>query len=130
MDKPQWRNRAMVTAPYFTLCTTEEMFVAETKRLDWKETAEWASTKGARCHYGRNEDGDLTCVVCVRDWDKHDPIPVAGMLVHEAVHIFQRWCHEHGEDSPSSEFQAYSIQWLSQELLEEFVRQTKGNADA
>ena len=124
--KPQWRDRAMVTAPYFTLCTTEQMFLDETARLKWHEKAEWTPADGARTHYGTNEDGELTCVVCIKDAAKHAPIPVAGLLVHEAVHIFQRWCDDRGEHHPSHEFQAYSIQWISQELMEEFVRQTGG----
>ena len=49
--------------------------------------------------------------------------------MHEAVHIFQRWCDDRGEHTPSHEFQAYSIQWISQELMEEFVRQTGGRSE-
>ena len=124
--KPQWRNRAMIVAPYFTLCTTEQMFLDETSKLGWRNVATWAPENGARTHYGTNEDGDPTCIVCVRNFEKHEPIPNAGVLVHEAVHVFQRWCDEHGETHPSSEFQAYAIQWISQELMTEFVRQTGG----
>lgn len=123
---PQWRNRAMVVGPYFTLCTTEQMFLDETAKLGWRDKSTWAPENGARTHHGVNADGEPTCVVCIRDGADHAPIPVAGLLVHEAVHIFQRWCDVHGEQSPSNEFQAYSIQWISQELMEEFVRQTGG----
>ena len=124
--KPQWRNRAMIVAPYFTLCTTEQMFLDETSKLGWRSTGAWAPENGGRTHHGTNADGDPTCIVCVRGFESHEPISNAGILVHEAVHVFQRWCDEHGEVHPSSEFQAYAIQWISQELMNEFARQTGG----
>lgn len=40
-----------------------------------------------------------------------------SLLVHEAVHIFQRVCNYIGEDKPSDEFEAYCIQAISQELM-------------
>lgn len=40
-----------------------------------------------------------------------------SMLVHEAVHIFQSVCEYIGESGPSAEFEAYSIQAISQELM-------------
>ena len=129
--KPQWLDRAMLVAPYFTLCLTEDAFRHVAAELGWHDKSTWAPENGARTHHGVNADGEPTCVVCIRDGADHAPIPVAGLLVHEAVHIFQRWCDVHGEQSPSNEFQAYSIQRISQQLMWEFVRQTgdsRGNA--
>jgi hypothetical protein len=52
---------------------------------------------------------------------------VAGLLVHEAVHIWQEHCERIGEDSPGRETEAYSIQWISQQLFWEYVRQVSGH---
>jgi hypothetical protein len=53
----------------------------------------------------------------------NDPIETAALLVHEAVHIWQFMLDVIGERVPSSEFQAYGIQAIAQELMLEFQRQ-------
>ncbi len=42
---------------------------------------------------------------------------VMGVLCHESVHVFQSVCEFMGEEDPSPEFMAYSIQNIYQELL-------------
>jgi hypothetical protein len=43
------------------------------------------------------------------------------MLVHEAVHVWQFHCENIGEREPSIEFEAYSIQAVSQFLMEAYA---------
>jgi hypothetical protein len=50
---------------------------------------------------------------------------VYALLVHEAVHIWQDVKHRIGEDNPSSEFEAYAIQNISQELMLAYKLLTK-----
>jgi len=61
-------------------------------------------------------DGKTLIIVCV-NVDGRSGIEVAGLLVHEAVHIWQEYRRNVGETSPSSEFEAYSIQTISQQLM-------------
>jgi len=61
----------------------------------------------------------------MRDFEGRNPIEVAGLLVHEAVHVWQEYCHGIGEDTPGSEQEAYGVQAISQELMAEFDRQIK-----
>lgn len=125
---PEWLNRSMIVGPYFTLCLSSEAFRAEVDRLKWSDTGPWLSCEhaDATTHFGANEDGELTAIVCMRPPGGRDPVTVAGLLVHEAVHVWQRWCDRVGEHSPGAETEAYSVQWLSQQLMWEFVRQTGG----
>lgn len=44
------------------------------------------------------------------------PWGVADFIVHEAVHVWQQICNIIGEDKPSKEFEAYSIQRIAFEL--------------
>lgn len=127
--KPLWLQRSLVVGPYYTLCLAEDAFRKEAKRLKWADPGRWIRTDmaDATTHHAVSADGSPCSIVCVRDAAGRDPIVVAGLLVHEAVHIWQRWCSDHGEDSPGDEVEAYAVQWISQQLMWEFVRQTGGS---
>ena len=47
-----------------------------------------------------------------------------ALLVHEAVHVWQAFCEDIGEKSPSDEFEAYSIQSISYELMTAYANKT------
>ena len=66
---------------------------------------------------------DRANVVCLGDTTGRDALEVAGLLVHEAVHCFQRTCLWAGEDRPSEEFEAYAIQNIAMRLMHSYARQ-------
>jgi hypothetical protein len=47
-----------------------------------------------------------------------DQLQVYGLLLHEAVHVWQIVKRRMGEREPSVEFEAYSIQSIAQDLFE------------
>jgi hypothetical protein len=49
--------------------------------------------------------------------DRHSEIETIGLLVHEATHACQHIRECIGEKEPSSEFEAYSMQAITQGLL-------------
>ncbi|MBJ9481174.1 hypothetical protein [Acinetobacter baumannii] len=53
-----------------------------------------------------------------------DLIQVHGLLLHEAVHIWQEAALVMGEENPSIEFEAYSIQAIAQDLFELYEAST------
>ena len=70
------------------------------------------------------ECGDVTLVIvqvdkasCLEQFTKAQ---IVGILVHEAVHIWQEIRTAMGEDEPSSEFEAYSIERISEDLISEW----------
>ena len=129
--KLQWCDRdLMLTSCYFTLCTTEALFKKAMKHLKVKPeevppfVSNWHSN--ATTHYFENQtDKSVSAVICIRDYEKHSGIEVACLLVHEACHIWQRTCKDYGEYEPSTEFEAYAIQNISQQLMYQFREQTK-----
>lgn len=115
----KWLNRDLIVGPYLVLCTTEADFHRVMKhckvpRGNW---GPWVSDGAdARTHELINPDGGHVAVVCIRVTGQ-EPCQIAAMLVHEAVHVWQFHRDRIGERSPSMEFEAYSIQAISQRLF-------------
>jgi hypothetical protein len=128
MGNPRWLDRRIAApGPYLTLCLTEEEYAQAMAHLRIKSFAPWISTPQARAtmHPVNTPSGDLCCVVCLSDYAGRDPVELAGILVHEAVHIWQEYCDWYGENKPGSEQEAYAIQAISQELMAEFARRIR-----
>ena len=62
---------------------------------------------------------DSMAIVQIQDCER-PLIEVHGLLLHEAVHIWQRIKQRMNERDPSVEFEAYSIQAIAQDLFEMF----------
>ena len=122
-----WLSRELITSPYYIgLCTDEKAFNAELKRLriPKKERPEFLINKhsNATVHFFENADGKHCAVVCIhkKQSKKITRAQIDSLLVHEAVHIWQRVKENIGERFPSLEFEAYSIQSIAQSLIEEY----------
>lgn len=66
---------------------------------------------------------ELAAIVCFPPGPDRDSIEVAGLLVHEAVHIWQEYLIHIGEKYPGVETEAYAIQRISMGLMSEYSRQ-------
>lgn len=124
MSKVNWLNRSMVMSPYFCLVTSEAEFHSACKHIKLP-IGEWPSfiTAGAdaTAHHFENPDGKVMTVVALHPRAfQQDRVSVYGVLIHEAVHIWQNYCKSIGETDPSVEFEAYSIQHISQTLIEQW----------
>jgi predicted Zn-dependent protease len=76
-----------------------------------------------------NLAGDAVCIVCLSGWQFRDPVEVAGLIVHESVHVWQHYAARIGEHAPSAEQEAYAIQSIAQELMAEFARRAASFAE-
>ncbi|HAV5515503.1 TPA: hypothetical protein JI118_17385 [Acinetobacter baumannii] len=54
-------------------------------------------------------------------------IEIYGLLLHEAVHVWQKVKKLMGEKEPSSEFEAYSIQAIAQDLFKMYEESEVNN---
>jgi hypothetical protein len=125
-----WLDRRIARpGPYLTLCLTEEQYLKALKRLGVKYPVPWiANNADATAHYySHPENHHTVAIVCITNCEKQSPVEIAGLLVHEAVHVWQRYCRDIGEDFPGAEQEAYAIQAISQELFDSFEKQ-KGKA--
>jgi hypothetical protein len=121
----KWLQRDWIRGDYLGVCVSEDAWYREMKSMGIKSPGDFISRDAnATTHFLNNSDGRRAVVVCLR----HDPsrtgIQVAALLAHEAVHVFQHYCEYIGEHSPSSEFEAYCVQNIFQELAEGYAQLT------
>ena len=107
----------------YALCTTEKEVMDFFRRFGIKTGIEQMLNDGcnATTHF-YTKDGKYFVAVYFPIRDDIHWTQAAGLLVHEAVHVFQLVCKSIGETDPSCEFEAYAIQGISQELLEIYER--------
>ncbi|MGN5766262.1 hypothetical protein ACNQO6_18125 [Acinetobacter calcoaceticus] len=84
---------------------------------DMQESDQFLSIEGAAAQVDYYQEGTYA-VVQLGDTSGRDLIEVYGLLLHEAVHLWQQVRVLMGEREPSSEFEAYSIQAIAQDLFE------------
>lgn len=121
----RWLDRRIGRpGPYLALVLSQKEFDCAMKRLGISPGAHWI--RGGRgdavAHILRNHEGNLAVVVAIQAGAERSPIEIAGLLVHEAVHVWQYYAKEIGEDSPGEEQEAYAIQAVAQELMAEYAR--------
>ena len=127
--KIDWLSRDLIAGPHVVLCLSDKAFQAALKHIRYLKPLTFLGTNesAASVHSLISNRGDMVCIVSLSVADS-TPIEIAGILVHEAVHVWQAYCEDIGEDSPSAEFEAYSIQAISQRLMESYVKQTQKGA--
>lgn len=122
----KWLNRTPAwPLPYFCLCVNESEYIKVMRHLKLKHPPPWVNEGAGATTHTLTSKGKLCCVVCI-------DVPTNGvkkgeayaLLVHEAVHIWQKYCDSIGEVSPSVEFEAYTIQAISQALMFAFDAKT------
>lgn len=122
-----WCDRRIIVNPYhMAVCLSEAAFhrLLRGMAVPRDHWPTWIKSPQAHAtvHYLEGlSSGKLVAVVCMRGWEGRNPIEVAGLLVHEAVHIWQAVRDNIGERDPSPEFEAYSVQAIAQDLMQGFV---------
>lgn len=122
----RWLSRTLVVSPYhWCLCTTEEQFHKALRALkvrDWPPFLK--GTADATIHFFEEDGGGggRSAIICLKEGDRSPP-QTHALLVHEATHLWREICLHIGEREPSAEFEAYSMQALSQAVIEEYEAQ-------
>lgn len=120
----KWLMRSLHQGPYLALARSKKEFVKAIRQLKVPQhtAGKWIANShaDATTHSFTNQDGNQCCVVCIRAEAERSPLEICGLLVHEAVHVFQQHCDWIGERQPSVEFEAYAIQCIAQRLIEAY----------
>ena len=112
---PEWHISPFEHSKY-TLVRNQDQF--DLLFDDVTDTQEFMHL-GAGAQVDYYDDGKH-CIVQLGDCSERTLIEVHGLLLHEAVHIWQRIKKLMGEKEPSTEFEAYSIQRIAQDLFAMF----------
>ena len=127
MSRVNWVDRALMVGPFITLVLNEKQFHRAMKHCQIRKSdrGDWIKTphSDATVHFLENPAREQCCIVAIRVMKKTDPNSVVGLLVHESVHIWQKFRRRIGEENPSDEFEAYSIQAIAQRLIEAYSDQ-------
>lgn len=119
----RWLERSPVQLPHYTLCTTPEELKSIQKHLCIPKDDRQGFVspgKDATTILLMSSEGHSACVVCVREdaMKSAEVAEIVGLLAHEATHVVQFFMDEIGEIQPSREFQANSIQTVTQYLFD------------
>lgn len=121
----RWLDRALFVSPYhYGLCCSEKDFHKELARLEVKRDG-WppflsSPHAHATLHTFDRQDGKALAIITLGSTKGRSIPQVHAMLVHEATHLWQYIKQHTGETEPSSEFEAYAIQTISQRLMEAY----------
>ena len=115
---------------YIALCTSERAFNAEMKRrgISRDEFKHFLPPRCVACvHHMVDDDGRRIEMVCIdgEQSKKSSLLSVYLTLTHEAVHVWQTMRDAWGEQEPSSEFEAYSIESITELLVLAYLKQVK-----
>lgn len=93
------------------------------KECGVKPVDDWVKTPqaDATAHILENAKGKAVCIICIRITPERNAIEIAGLLVHEAVHVVQDYFNRIGEYSPATEQYAYAVQGVAQELMNAYA---------
>ena len=126
MTRPAYRwldRRIARPGPYLTLCLSEAEFYSALDKINIRDRPAWVNPGAdATTHHMSNPKNELVSVVCLQGWEQRSGNEIAGLLVHEAVHVWQEYALVMGEHAPGREQEAYAIQAVAQELMAEFAR--------
>ena len=127
--KTEWLERNLHTlTAHYALFLDEQAYHDELRDLEIPER-DWppfisTPQADATTHHIKMPSGKQLALVCMRNASAHSPASVYGLLIHEAVHIWQEHVEHIGEFNESREFEAYAIQRIAQELIGSYLDQT------
>jgi len=128
--KAVWTDPALVISPYrVALCLTEKQYVEELRALEIPKKLRSPFVLegcGATTHTFDNLSGNPSVIlVCLKGDPRQTLNQVHALIVHEATHVWQWVKKMLGEDEPSKEFEAYSLQSITRGLFDAYDEMTE-----
>lgn len=117
-DRVIWLDRGWQPVEY-GFCPSRKAWKRAMKEMEI-DGEDYPETDGRCTTFTKN--GKTRILVTIREGaeKEHSSVEIAGILVHEATHIWQEVRSAMREREPSTEFEAYSMQAIFQELYSAF----------
>ncbi len=127
-NKIKYISRALFESPYcIGLCLSEKAFYRDLNRLKIPKSRcpEWipSNCNGRVWEFAKTDPPAKICIVCIRASKEASKVQVYGLIIHEAIHVWQAIKADVNEHEPSAEFEAYSIQAIAMRLIAAYKRQ-------
>ena len=128
--KDVWLERKLFIGGYLAFVTSQEEFELALEEIECTDCEDKFVPEGwpACTHSFGNVNGSVACIVAL-DMEraaKEDPIDVAALLVHEAVHVWQTNEKAAGKlGCFGDEGEAYAIQNISTRLMAAYADRLK-----
>jgi len=113
-NKVIWCDRGWMPY-YYGFCPNERAWRREMKRLGVPKPPPYPAINGA-CTNLETKDGKHCSIITIGH-EKRPAVQVVGLLAHEGMHVWRAIRESIGEREPSSEFEAYAIQAITQDLI-------------
>jgi hypothetical protein len=108
---------------YYGFCPSEKAWKKEMKKMGTESAPSYPDGDATCSWFEAPDSGKMSCLVTLQEkFDTYDPSTVFGLLVHEATHVWQILLEHIGEDKPSREFEAYSVQNITQNLFDAYCQ--------
>lgn len=123
-DRVIWCDRGWQPI-HFGFCPSKKAWKREMKRMACKEPYPVSDGRCTSFTMG----GKVVVIVSLRDGSESERsiVEITGLLVHEAAHVWQAIRKDIGEEYPSPEFEAYSMQAIFQGLFSAY-QETRGTS--
>lgn len=122
-NKIEWFQQGRIFPALVGFCPNEKAFKEFVKTLDLFDGGpEYPRKSAGYCMLLECSKGLFVIIFINGDIGGNTPIETIGIIAHECTHAFRFLCDTYGEDDPSHEFQAYSIQAFVQQCIEAYER--------
>lgn len=121
-----WHNRALFVGPHVALVMSQTEYLAALAEHGLECADEFCPAGCMAVTHAFRSGGELVCLIGLSpDALGEDPIQVASLLCHEAVHVWQRVVDATALENPracwGTEAEAYAIQNISHGLMQSFA---------
>ena len=120
-------SEKLLPEPKYALCLSRVEYHKALKKMNVpiEEWGEFVPQGSNACTQIFEFDNWPLFLVCLGSTKGQLAAQIYGLLVHEAVHVWQRYCERIGEHNPGLETEAYAIQRISQSLIYEYMQRRK-----
>jgi hypothetical protein len=124
-----WRDRCLLRGPRLAVVTSQQGYRAVMRQIEATDADPYCEKDWEACTHAFDVSGELVCVVGLNlpRLTELPPIDAAAVMVHEAVHVWQRTRARLGPGDLGSEMEAYAVQNIAAEVMRAYAEATSSS---